>query len=278
MSSRAEDTPSIRRGRSKRARGAAGKSFSKPVSGETQQSGSTGESAAFASEVLELLLDILVRTGHSPNELAVEFDRISTRFKEPTHRWDPSKLGFLADLPHVIALWHSDPQYHDRDGNLRPLRLGGAAPSLGTLFTRVLPVEDPRQVLRALLRMKGVRRQGVGYVPTARHLSYREDIGRVYSLGMLRRALRTVQRNISGQQKGIFERSAINPDFPVRVLGTYHRRLEPLADGFLQTCDTDLNRYAVENPGGERTRVGIEVFVFEEPLPPPPSRPYGSRS
>jgi hypothetical protein len=115
--------------------------------------------------------------------------------------------------------------------------------------------------------MKGVRRKGNGYVPTGQHLSYRQDSGRVYSLSVLRRMLRTVQRNISGKQRAIFERSAVNPNFPVRALGTFHRRFEPRAGGFLWDCDTELRRYEAEHPGGTRTRVGVEVFVFEEPLP-----------
>ena len=39
-------------------------------------------------------------------------------------------------------------------------RAGRGTPSLRSLIKRVLPQEDPRQVLRALLHMRGVRRKG----------------------------------------------------------------------------------------------------------------------
>lgn len=273
MSFVAEDTPSTRRGRVKGARGASGRAFS--AEGQNRGPASAGvsvDSADYACEVLERLLHILVLTGHSPRTLATDFRRISLKFKEPSKRWDPARLGFLAALPHVIALWHSDPQYQGRRGKPASLALGRGSPSLRSLIKRVLPQEDPRQVLRALLHMRGVRRKGAGYVPTGRHLSYRDDSGRVYSLSVLQRMLRTVERNIEGTQKTIFERSAVNPNFPVRALGTFHRRFEPRAAGFLWDSDTELRRYETEHPGGARTRLGIEIFVFEEPLPQTPAK------
>jgi hypothetical protein len=227
-----------------------------------------GSGADYSYEFLKRLAHILVLSGHSPKKLLSELREICRRLKEPSRRWDPSRLGFLADLPHVIALWHSDPQYLDTRGHPAVLPLRGRGASLSSLIQRVLPDEDPKSVVRALLHLRGIRRRGASYVVTGRHLSYRENSGRVYSLNALLRMLRTVERNIAGAKNtAIFERSAVNPNFPVRALRTFHRRFENRASNFLWDTDGDMRRYEEEVSGGLRTRVGVEIFAFEEPPP-----------
>jgi Family of unknown function (DUF6502) len=226
----------------------------------------SGNGADYSYEFLKRLAHILVLSGHSPRKLLSELREICRTLKEPSRRWDPTRLGFLADLPHVIALWHSDPQYLGIRGQPAVLPLRGRGASLSSLIQRVLPDEDPKSVVRALVHLRGIRRRGTGYAATGRHLSYREDSGRVYSLNALLRMLRTVERNIAGAKNtAIFERSAVNPDFPVRALRTFHRRFENRASNFLWDTDGDMRRYEEEVSGGLRTRVGVEIFAFEEP-------------
>src|SRR5882762_5152313 len=82
-----------------------------------------GES--YSREFLERLARILVHSGHSPQGLMREFRTICSDLKEPARRWDPSHLGYLADIPHVITHWHADPQYLDSRGQPVPLPLRG---------------------------------------------------------------------------------------------------------------------------------------------------------
>jgi hypothetical protein len=222
----------------------------------------------YSFEVLTRLARILTLSGHSPKKLLSELREICRALKEPSRRWDPSRLAFLADLPHVIALWHSDPQYSGTSGRPAALPLRARGASLTSLIERVLPEEDPNSVVRALLHLRGIRSRGVGYVPTGRHLSYREESGRVYSLNALLRMLCTVERNIAGKNgTAIFERSAVNPNFPVRALRTFHRRFKGRASNFLWDIDGDMRRYEEEISGGPRTRLGVEIFAFEESPP-----------
>jgi Family of unknown function (DUF6502) len=236
----------------------------------------------YAWECLSRLARILVCCGHSPGDLVSALREICRTLKVPRRRWDPTLLDFLSDLPHVVALWYSDPRYLDSTGQPATLPLRGHGPSLAELAERVLPGEDPGVVVRSLVRNGGVQRRGSRYVPTGRHLPLRVDSGRIHSANALLRMLRTVERNLSAApNSSIFERAAINPNFPVAALGAFHRNVKAYASRFLTNVDTNMARHEKRTTGGPRTRVGIEVFAFEEPLVeygPARKRPHGSRS
>jgi hypothetical protein len=221
---------------------------------------------AYSQECLERLARILVHSGHSPAALAREFREICSTLKETKDSWDPLQLNYWADLPHVIAHWHADPQYVDSLGVPIPLPLQGKGPSLFALARRVLPSQEPAKVVKSLLRLHGVRRNGGRYVPTGRSISYSRASGRVHGLLALLGMLRTVERNVSGSRSGaILERAAMNPNFPVAALPAFHRRLKPYAAEFLWGIDGDMRRREMAALGGPRTRLGVCVFAFEEP-------------
>jgi hypothetical protein len=220
----------------------------------------------FAFECLTRLARILVRCGISPKDLVKDLREICRTLSEPSKPWDPTRLAFLVDVPHVIALWHSDPAYLGSGGQPTALPLRGSGPSLAGLIERVLPREDPSSVARALVRMRGLRRQGGRYLPTGRHLAYRQDTARLHSLHALMGMLRTVERNVTGARNAaIFERSAVNPDFPVAALPAFHRRVRSRASGLLWDFDGYMRRRERDFSRGPRTRVGVEIFAFEEP-------------
>jgi len=221
----------------------------------------------YSWECLSRLARILVRCGHSPNDLVSELREICRTLRVPRRSWDPTQLDFISDLPHVIAHWHSDPRYLGPDGRPAALPLRGRGPSLGALIESALPGEDIRVVTRALMRAGGLRRRGSRYVPTGRHLWLRDDSGRMHSANALLRMLRTAERNLSGApNSAIFERAAINPHFPVIALPAFHRDLKARASLFLVDIDGTMRRHEARSTGGHRTRVGVEVFAFEEPL------------
>jgi hypothetical protein len=231
----------------------------------------------YAVESLGRLARILVRCGHSPKDLVNVFREACRALREPAQRSDSAEFGFLADLPHVIALWHYDPRYLDPRGAPAPLPLRGGRRSLSSLIKSVLRDADPNEVTQALIQMQGLKRHGNRYVPTSRYLSYRRDHGRVYSLNALIRMLRTVEGNVSGARKAaIFERSAIHPFFPVAEVPAFHRHASSKGQDWLVDLDGYMQRRAQRRAGGPRTRIGVEIFVFEEPrrrnLPPKSKR------
>jgi hypothetical protein len=224
---------------------------------------------ADSREFLQRLARILVHSGHSPRRLMREFAAICKGWKEPSLKWDPGRLAFVSDLPHVIAHWHVDPQYVDSHGSPLPLPLRARGRSLITLIRRVLPSRAPSEVVESLLALRAVRRQGLRYLPTDRYLAFNEQrvSALAHGLTTLLGMLRTVEHNIScAPSARVLERASINPQFPVNALPAFHRRLKRLAADFLWSIDGDMGRQEGRNRAGPTIRLGVGVFAFEDPL------------
>ena len=223
--------------------------------------------SAFASECLNHVARILVRSGHSPKDLARDFRAICRTLPEPTRPWDPARLHVSTDILQVISLWYSDPQYLDASGMPRGLTLKGRGLSLESLISQVLPDHEPKAVIRALVEMRSIRLRNGLYFPTDRYAELRHDTGRIRSLPVLTGILRTVERNLArGKSAALLERAAWHPNFPVRALPAFHRRLKLRASDFLSDIDTDMLRREKRFRAGRRTRLGVEIFAFEEPI------------
>jgi len=232
-----------------------------------EPSSARGERDDFAFECLSRLAHILVRCGHSPKDLIGQLRRICCSLPEPSRRFDPGMLGLLSELPHVISVWHADPRYLDGQGRPLGLPLRGSGLSLSSLIKQVLPHEDIRSVIAALIGMRGIHHRGGRYFPTGRHIQYEQDTARLNSLTFLLRILRTVEHNVSrAKAAAILERNATHPAFPVAALPGFHRRVKGRAADFLWDIDTDLRRREKRFRGGRKTRVGVEIFAFEEPI------------
>jgi Family of unknown function (DUF6502) len=209
-----------------------------------------------------------VHAGHSPKELVREFREICGALKEPANRWDAARLNYLGDLPHIIALWHSDPQYVDSRGAPIPLPLRARGPSLCALIDRVLPGEDPEAVADSLMKLQGVQQHGACYVPRVRYFTYPTASARIHGFTALLGMLRTVEHNVAGRRKStpILERTALNPSFPVSELPAFHRRLSTAAEEILWNLDGDMRRREASHRGGPRVRLGVGIYAFEEPV------------
>src|SRR5262249_9718966 len=157
------------------------------------------------------------------------------------------------DVPHVLALWHTDPTYLGPSGQPAALPMRGSGPSLAALIKCVLPHDDPESGVRALMRMGALRRLGSRYLPTEPHVADREDTARLHSLHAMLGMLRTVERNVAGARgAAIFERSAVNPNFPVTALPALHRRLKARASQMLWDFDGYMRRRERHFIGGAR--------------------------
>jgi hypothetical protein len=229
---------------------------------------SGGGGIGYSREFLARLAHILVHTGHSPKKLAWEFREICDGLKEPAHTWDPAYLNYLADLPHVIARWHADPQFVDSQGAPVPLPLTSRNLSLTSLIARVLPGEDASAVVDSLIRLRGIRRRGGFYVPTDRQMLFTRDSARVHGLMALLGILRTLEYNVSRATPSsrIFQRTAVNPRFPARALPAFHRWLKIFAAKFLWTADGNMRRRESRFSSEPTIRLGVGVFAFEDPL------------
>jgi hypothetical protein len=219
----------------------------------------------YARECLSRLARILVHSGHSPKRLWRDFRDICGELREPTRPWDPTRLTFYYDLPHIIAHWHSDPPYMDGKGLPVPLPLRGRGPSLSALIARVLPGEDPASVAESLLRAKIVRRRKDLYIPTKRSFVYPKAAARVHGMNAFLGMLRTVDHNVSGKRPRLYERAAMNPSIPVSALPAFYTWVEQFGGSFLEGADTFLQNREAEEKSGPRVRVGVDVCVFAGP-------------
>jgi hypothetical protein len=178
------------------------------------------------------------------------------------------RLGYLADLSHVIARWHADEQYVDGDGRPLPLPLEGPQPSLKGLISRVLPGIDPEQPLQWLIRLQGIRRRGKRFLPTDNYLPFNRSPAASLAHGLtgVLGMLSTVERNIPARPDSrLLERMAINPRFPVRALPQFHRKLKREAGEILRRFDADMGREEIRLKGEPVTRLCIGLYVFEDP-------------
>jgi len=222
----------------------------------------------YSREFLERLAHILVHTGHSPRKLAREFREICGGLKEPARAWNPATLNYLADLPHVIARWHADPQFVDSKGAPIALPVRSRGLSLTSLIARVLPDQDPHAVIESLIRLRGIRREGRRYVPTDRQVRFTQQSAQVHGLMALLGILRTIDYNVSRATptSTILERAAVNPRFPVAALPAFHQWFKEFAAKFLWEADGNMRRRESRGKGQATTRLGVAVFAFEDPM------------
>jgi hypothetical protein len=132
----------------------------------------------------------------------------------------------------------------------------------------VLPSAEVEDVIRSLTAFKGIRRRGRLYLPTDQYLTYNPQrlSALAHALTALLGMLRTVEHNIGSKRAAtLFERTAINPNFPAAELPSFHRRFKTSAGNFIWLTDGDMRRREAKHVGGRRTRLGVCIFAFEEP-------------
>jgi Family of unknown function (DUF6502) len=217
-------------------------------------------------QLLEGTARILVQTGHSPKLLAREFLKICEQMKEPAHACDPNELTYLWDLPHIIAHWHSDPQYMDSRGKPIPLPLRGRGPSLAALIERVLPGAKPQAVAESLMELQGVARKDGLYTPSSRYFTYPAASARVHGFTALLGMLRTVEHNVNPRRRtpALLERTAVNPSFPADKVELFNRELQREADRLLWRYDAKMRVEEQGHRAGPTTRMGVGIFVFRD--------------
>ena len=219
-------------------------------------------------EFLDALVPLMVSAGHSPKRLRAEFKSICDRMKEPAHEWDPADFAYVADLPHVLSHWYTDPKYTDSRGAPRPLCLRGPEPSLSALVKRVYPGADPGPVVAALLRTRAVRKREGLFEPLARQVLFLERAhARQHALLSVFELLRTVTRNCARRRHAppLLLQTAINPWYPERCLPELHKRLKRYAAELLWELDRFMRRRETTRAKSEPVRrVGVGIFAIED--------------
>lgn len=214
-------------------------------------------------ELLDALARILQSTGVDPRTQQQHFARICRRLaKTPTPRPQP----YLPDLSQILAQWHRNPLYLNRQGAPRALPLKGRH-SLQSLAKNALPSTKPADAIAALEHNRAIRRTRAGYLPTDSRIVFVDDDLRAHALDALRALLSTLEHNL-GSPRGSFKQFECigsHPNIPRRALRPFDAAVRPLAMEFLQRAYADLTRHARRRTRGQATaRMGVGVYVFED--------------
>lgn len=226
--------------------------------------------APASADLLKRIANILVASGASPATLQKEFAAALTQVKLPKARPDPARTALLAEAPHVLTHWYTDPAYLDAKGQPRPLPLRGKAPSIQALIKRINRTADVQAIAGLLLRSSVLKRRGTRYVPTGRKIVFdpKDVSASLRALTGIDGISRTLDYNLRqrGKRPGLFEYTAVNPHFPVAMRASFDRRLWARGMDFLQEVDSEMKRWELRAPAkGKRVKLGVGLFLFEEP-------------
>jgi Family of unknown function (DUF6502) len=228
----------------------------------------SGGALDWPRDCLAPIARILVESGYKPERLSRDFTEACSRLKPSKERWDPTWPRYVTALPHVVAHWYSDPEYVDGRGRPIRLPLKGQGPCLQALIRRVLPGRSASRVAASLVRLGAVRRLGDRYVPNGRHAICRGESARAHALTTVRAMLSTVEHNMTHDRgAALFERMAMNPNFPENGAAAFYRIVRILADALLSKADDEMTRQEKRVGGGSRVRMGVGIYVFRDPLP-----------
>jgi hypothetical protein len=187
---------------------------------------------------------------------------------EPSHPFDPAFVPYVADLPHIMTHWYTNPRYVESNGHPKRLRLRAPGACLAALVRQTLPKEDAREVAEALIQMRAVRRHRGWYEAVDRSAWFRGASLHAHGLMSVAGILRTVQHNDSCGDRSmtLLESAATNAYIPVRALPVIHDRIKRDVMDLLSKIDVYLRRWEVA-PGSEpTTRVGLGAYAFEDPI------------
>jgi len=214
---------------------------------------------------------IAVRTGISRKEVA----RIRNRSDAASvdARSAASMSSHSGHAARTLQLWHTDERYVDGTGKPRDLPFSGDEPSFANLV-RIVGGDIPPGAVRAELVAAGaVVETDQGLVrPLKRHF-VPGDVGEELVVGLehiVHPVLLGLARNTGPSRKDPFLQRVAYSDrvLPAAVPGL-RQMAQVKCEEFIQSMDDWLcaNETGCEVEAGDRTRMGIGVFYFEEGSP-----------
>ena len=183
-------------------------------------------------------------------------------------------------VTHVIGRWMAGPPYANRDGQPRrlPYEAAGARVASFARLVRDLGVDVPvRSVLDELLHVGAVELLSDGDVVLRREVFIPPSgaEGKLTLLGSDPAELfTTIVHNIESPERPRLQRKVVYDNVGADALPELHAAARTLGEDFvrranalLASYDRDRNPHA---PGGNRTRVALSTYYFEEDVTPPP--------
>lgn len=234
---------------------------------------SEAEALAAADVIFPTLVRSFIEAGLKPDALRDVFDRAVVDCQDGSLPARPAQSRQdLADLAHVLSVWHMDARFVDTNGQPRALRAKGKMPSFERLVALANPAVPADMVLKGLLISGAADIDSKGRVRALRRefVSKRwDELGLWQWQQTVRRLLETLEFNYSTPGTGRFERTARSERLPARLLPVFDRWVREHGGEFLRMADDWLTQHEgathsqAENSSSVTTGVGVYLFVDE---------------
>ena len=176
----------------------------------------------------------------------------------------------------VLTGWARDGDFHAPGGAPKALALQEGSHSFAALVRRYSGDMPARAMLDELLRVGAVRERDDGRIELATP-AYIPKTGEVEKLGILGSdaadLIATIDHNLAAEQKNPrFQRKVMYRNYPSAPLSAFRRHSAAEAQALLEKFDRWLVEHAsddtAETKDAPRTRVGVGIYYFEEPMAP----------
>jgi hypothetical protein len=167
----------------------------------------------------------------------------------------------------AIQRWYIERRLTTSDGNPKPLRLLGPAPSVESLLRRDKSATPARSIAAELLKLK--RTRNGEYLPTGRHIIIHRHHPFTYEqpARTMVRLLRTVGQNasVTSSKEVLIERCARVKQLPQKKLQEFRDFTNQQGEVFIDSVNDWLESHNTLDTAKRRlntTEAGIHVFAF----------------
>jgi hypothetical protein len=230
---------------------------------------------AVAQEAIDRCAWVIARCGYSPEESARRFqwtcEHIPTSVIRKGRAADP-RYDLSA---HILTLWSQDPNYLMPNGDLRPLRVRGPAPSIESLVRTLGGGLTIESAMKSLTSSQSLRRSGTKYIPRDSWVvAYPTNSLSQYAhhMRVFVDFLRTLEHNTRARSRSErwFQFAADNAFVPVSQIAALSRYLRKAGMTFLKDKDAMMHRMARRGKPRESTLpVSIGLYLSRPPSPKP---------
>ncbi len=174
-------------------------------------------------------------------------------------------------IPRLLAGWHQDSDFLDRDGKPRELLKTDHAGEFGDLLKRYAGDIPPVAFTKELLRLKLIKEKDGKYIVLSR--VFTPDLS---DPSLLRQAgltlhdhASTVAHNLNNQREGgpRFERLVSNLNVSQETADKFHELLKTEGQQFLEQLDAWLSEHDQAKPTGRKNssvRVGAGIYFIQD--------------
>jgi len=236
--------------------------------------------SAYLAQVVSTVIEFALRCGLPPQQLQALVTKQLARGGTPAAAQTAAGNSLYVVTPNVLLRWHSDLALLDAEGNPKPLRLHGSAPSVEALVREEDPREPARDVIVAMQESGLLRRVANGrYLPTASAatVSQLNPLLVEHVTTSLVRFLETVQANVTSDSSdgALLERCAHVINLPVSELPAFRGFVRDYGADFLTGVDNWLTLRSSQRAGRKSAPVlgvGVNVFAHIQPVAKKPAR------